>query len=100
MALACARAKPADLDRNVRDLQSGTQQPAGGQVLEDAAESPLGRRRQTRCPFHLARRTAFVTGDTLAPSATRFLKETGLPWLEKPFTPEQVLALVARIETA
>jgi hypothetical protein len=30
------------------------------------------------------RREARVTGDTLAPSATRFLKETGLPWLEKP----------------
>ena len=30
----------------------------------------------------------------------RFLTETGLPWLEKPFTPERVLALVARVETA
>ncbi len=35
-----------------------------------------------------------------SPSAMLFLKETGLPWLEKPFTPEQVLALAARIETA
>jgi hypothetical protein len=41
---------------------------------------------------------AFVTGDTLAASAMLFLEETGLPWLEKPFTPEQVLALVARLE--
>ena len=43
---------------------------------------------------------SFVTGGTLAASAMRFLKEAGLPWLQKPFTPEQVLALVARIETA
>ena len=46
----------------------------------------------------LASRMAFITGDTLSASIAPFLKETGLPWLEKPFTPEQVLALVARIE--
>ena len=47
----------------------------------------------------LADRMAFITGDTLSASVAPFLRETGLPWLEKPFTPEQVLALVARIET-
>jgi len=46
----------------------------------------------------LAKRMAFITGDTLSASIAPFLKETGLPWLEKPFTPEQVLELVARIE--
>ncbi|MEA3412201.1 MAG: PAS domain S-box protein [Pseudomonadota bacterium] len=46
----------------------------------------------------LANRMAFITGDTLSASIAPFLKETGLPWLEKPFTPEQVLELVARIE--
>jgi len=46
----------------------------------------------------LARRMAFITGDTLSASIAPFLEETGLPWLEKPFTPEQLLALVARIE--
>ncbi|MGB7933765.1 MAG: PAS domain S-box protein [Gammaproteobacteria bacterium] len=46
----------------------------------------------------LVNRTAFITGDTLSASIAPFLRETGLPWLEKPFTPEQLLALVARIE--
>jgi PAS domain S-box-containing protein len=46
----------------------------------------------------LASRMAFITGDTLSASIAPFLRETGLPWLEKPFTPEQLLALVARIE--
>ena len=67
--------------------------------MPDLDGAELWRTLRERHP-ELARRMAFVTGDTLAPSATRFLKETGLPWLEKPFTPEQVLALVARIETA
>jgi len=47
----------------------------------------------------LTSRIAFITGDTLSASIAPFLKETGQPWLEKPFTPEQVLELVARIET-
>jgi len=46
----------------------------------------------------LVARTAFVTGDTLSAAIAPFLKETGAPLLEKPFTPEQVLALVARLE--
>lgn len=49
---------------------------------------------------NLARRVGFITGDTLSASITPFLKETGRPWLEKPFTPEQVLELIARIEVA
>ncbi len=46
----------------------------------------------------LTHRIAFITGDTLSASITPFLKETGQPWLEKPFTPEQVLELIAQIE--
>lgn len=42
---------------------------------------------------------AFVTGDTLSASVAPFLRETGLPSLEKPFTPDELLALVARIES-
>jgi CheY-like chemotaxis protein len=42
--------------------------------------------------------TAFITGDTLSAGVAPFLKETGAPLLEKPFTPEQVLTLVARLE--
>jgi CheY-like chemotaxis protein len=47
---------------------------------------------------HLAARTAFVTGDTMSPSAAAFLHETGQPWLEKPFTPEDVLGLLAKLQ--
>jgi CheY-like chemotaxis protein len=47
----------------------------------------------------LARRMAFITGDTLSAGVAAFLQETGLPGLEKPFTPEDVLSVVARIET-
>ncbi len=43
----------------------------------------------------LAAHTAFITGDTLSASISPFLRETERPWLEKPFTPEQVLELVA-----
>jgi CheY-like chemotaxis protein len=46
----------------------------------------------------LLRHTAFITGDTLSAAITPFLNETGTPLLEKPFTPEQVLSLIVRIE--
>jgi CheY-like chemotaxis protein len=46
----------------------------------------------------LLRHIAFITGDTLSAGIAPFLKETGAPLLEKPFTPEQVLALVAQME--
>jgi len=46
----------------------------------------------------LARHFAFVTGDTFSASVEPFLRETGRPWLEKPFTPEAVLALAAKLE--
>lgn len=42
----------------------------------------------------LAARTAFVTGDTLGPAASRFLGECGRPVLEKPFDPGSVRALL------
>ena len=47
----------------------------------------------------LARRIVFITGDTLGPAAGRFLKEHDLPYLEKPFTPEEVRCLVNRMLT-
>ena len=33
----------------------------------------------------LARRVVFVTGDVVSADTRRFLEETGLPWVEKPF---------------
>ncbi len=47
----------------------------------------------------LAQRLAFVTGDTFSASIEPFLRETGQPWLEKPFTPESVLELAVRLES-
>jgi PAS domain S-box-containing protein len=57
----------------------------------------LWRELNSRHP-ELARRTAFITGDTFSASVEPFLKETGQPWLEKPFTPEAILALAAKLE--
>ena len=42
-------------------------------------------------------RIAFVTGDTFGRKAAEFLAETGLPHLEKPFTPDEVRRIVERI---
>jgi CheY-like chemotaxis protein len=42
----------------------------------------------------LQRRTAFITGDTLGVSADRVLKQAERPYLEKPFTPQDVRRLV------
>jgi two-component system NtrC family sensor kinase len=38
----------------------------------------------------LIHRIGFVTGDTLGPSAGRFLAKTGCPVIEKPFTPDDI----------
>ena len=45
----------------------------------------------------LLKRTAFISGDTLSPSARVFLQRVKRPFLEKPFTLEEVRALVGRI---
>ena len=45
----------------------------------------------------LTDRVAFITGDTMSPSLQRFLKASNRPWLEKPFTPQAVRALVRQI---
>jgi PAS domain S-box-containing protein len=42
----------------------------------------------------LCDRVAVVTGDTLEAPAIDFLKENGLPWIEKPFAPADVEKLV------
>lgn len=47
----------------------------------------------------LKRRIAFVTGDTLGPSAGRFLARSGCPVIEKPFTPDDI-AGVLKVLTA
>lgn len=46
----------------------------------------------------LAGHMALITGDTLSANIAPLIAETGLPCLEKPFLPEEVLQLAARIE--
>lgn len=45
----------------------------------------------------LAQRVGFVTGDTLGDAAATFLAKAGRPYLEKPFTPAGVRALLAAL---
>lgn len=42
----------------------------------------------------LTTRIGFISGDTLGPSAGRFLARSGCPLIEKPFTPEDVRAFL------
>jgi two-component system NtrC family sensor kinase len=42
----------------------------------------------------LIHRIGFVTGDTLGPSAGRFLARTGCPVIEKPFTPDDIAGVL------
>ena len=46
---------------------------------------------------HPIERIAFITGDTLGAGVGRFLADTAVPYLEKPFLPEDVRGLVARV---
>lgn len=46
----------------------------------------------------LVKHMALVTGDTLSAGIAPLLAETGLPCLEKPFLPDEVLMLAATIE--
>jgi PAS domain S-box-containing protein len=51
---------------------------------------------ERRAP-HLLKRTAFVSGDTLSPSARVFLKRVQRPFIEKPFTLDEVHKLVSDV---
>src|SRR3546814_11264753 len=48
----------------------------------------------------LLKRTCFISGDTLSPSARVFLQRVPRPLIEKPFTLAAVPALVGRVRTA
>lgn len=50
---------------------------------------------QTNHPA-LVDRVLFVTGDALGPRAARFLADLGKPVLEKPFTPADLIRLIAK----
>ena len=49
------------------------------------------------CRPELLRRFAFITGDTLSPGTAQFLEETAVPYLSKPFRPDETERIVARI---
>lgn len=44
----------------------------------------------------LAKRIVFITGDTLAPRTAKFLEDTKIPYLAKPFLVEELRLLVNR----
>ena len=44
-------------------------------------------------------RVGFITGDTFSTATREFLRETGCPHIEKPFTPEQVRRLVEELQS-
>ncbi|MEW6677939.1 MAG: ATP-binding protein [Pseudomonadota bacterium] len=48
----------------------------------------------------LAKRVVIVTGDTLGGAARRFLDDTGLPVVDKPFTPAAILEMAARFSSS
>ena len=48
----------------------------------------------------LARRFVFITGGAVTPLAARFLDETGLPRLDKPFSPRELATTIARLTRA
>ena len=46
---------------------------------------------------HLVRRLGFITGDTLSAGAAHFLDKAERPYLEKPFTPDELRDLVDKL---
>lgn len=70
-------------------------------ILSDLAMPGIGGRgfyeALARSHPRLACRVAFVTGDTMSPSARAFLDATGRPRLEKPIAPADLRALMRRM---
>ncbi len=46
---------------------------------------------------NMLQRTAYITGDTMGESSLGLLKESGLPYLEKPVSPSELRSLVAKL---
>jgi two-component system NtrC family sensor kinase len=59
-------------------------------------DGPTLYQRATASHPALARKFLFITGDTANPRVWRFLRETGVPFIEKPFTPAAFLDAVRR----
>ncbi|HET6519532.1 MAG TPA: PAS domain S-box protein, partial [Geminicoccaceae bacterium] len=82
---ALERLAERDFDLILSDLRMpDLDGPGLYRELEASGRHPLGR-------------IAFITGDTLGVGVSRFLAETAVPYLEKPFVPEDVRGLIARV---
>lgn len=45
----------------------------------------------------LSLKVIFITGDTMNANIQLFLQESGMPWLVKPFNPEELVTIVRRL---
>jgi len=45
----------------------------------------------------LSLKVIFITGDTMNANIQLFLQESGMPWLVKPFNPEELVIIVKRL---
>ncbi len=44
----------------------------------------------------MARRVMFTTGDVMGGETTRFIEQSGMPFLPKPFTPDELRAVIRK----
>jgi PAS domain S-box-containing protein len=87
----------ANGEKALQQLEAGSYDLILSDIRMPELDGPsFYRQLQARWPEMLDR-IAFVTGDALGPAASRFLAESGVPCLEKPFTRESVFELIARV---
>jgi len=84
-AIAMALLAEARFDAVISDLR-----------MPDQNGADLWRELRSQHPA-LVHRLMFITGDILSPSTTAFVQGTGCPVLEKPFSPQELLANVRRL---
>jgi CheY-like chemotaxis protein len=88
----------AEVARNGQEALTACQRQAYMQILCDlwmpVLDGPGFYEALHRCQPQLCARVVFLTGDTLTPAVQTFLVGTPVPLLYKPFTAEQLRALL------
>jgi CheY-like chemotaxis protein len=89
----------AEVARNGQEALTACQRQAYTQILCDlwmpVLDGPGFYEALHRCQPQLCARVVFLTGDTLTPAGQTFLAGTPVPLLYKPFTAEQLRALLS-----